>query len=191
MTERPFLTILTRCSPYREEHFLERCKASVVSQTDQDLEHVLVRGGDNFAEAIKSVAEAKPLVHGKMVLILDDDDFLFNPRSVEKLKEVWEQEGPDVIMVRQMRMGEPFPSDDRWEQKPRSGHIGGQNYVVRGEVWHAHIDTYSSYEWGGDHHFIGELWDRGYEFYWLDVMMVETDNIGVLKDHKGRRQLGG
>lgn len=187
MEERPFLSILTRCSPFREPHFLERNKASVAAQTDQDLEHVLVVGGNSFPEAIRSVAKARPLVHGKVVVILDDDDFVGDPECVAKLKEVWEREEPDVIMIRSMRLGIPFPTEKYWGERPVSGRVGCQNYVVRGEVWQEHIQEYSRHTWGGDHHFIRLLWDLGFKFYWLDELMIDTDQVGVLGDHKGRR----
>lgn len=190
MEGRPFLSILTRCSPYRAARFLERNRASVAEQTDQDIEHVLIEGGRNFAEAIRSVAKAKSLLSGRYVLILDDDNFLCDDEAVAKLRAAAGEGAPDVIMIQSKVYGGFRPHKKAWKKKPVKGWVGAENYVVKLEVWKKHIKAYSRADWGGDFRFIEKLWDEGYKFARLEGVMVGAEHIGALDDHKERRREG-
>ena len=171
----PFLSIVTRCSPGREE-LLERNKRSVAAQTDPDLEQVFIEGADGLLDANISLAAAGPVLKGRYVYILDDDDYLCDPNFVAEAKKA-AKDDPDVIVVRMRRLhfgGEVLPDGANWRGPPVLGKIGSPCFLARREVWQEHITSFGK-ALCGDFYFIRKLWDIGCSFYWLDRVAAEVD----------------
>ncbi len=178
-TLSPFLSIVTRC--FRRPNLLARNVASVLNQTDQDLEHIFIVDeiGIGKEGANKSLALNKHLVNGQFVLILDDDDILVYDDYVHILKTLVRQYDPDVVItkMRWLSYGVVKPERRWWQRTPVDGHIGSPCFAVRREVWLKHIHTFGTPR-GGDFYFIRTLWDEGYKFHWWNQVTVKILQIG-------------
>ena len=97
---QPFLTIVTRA--YKKPRCLERNIKSIISQTDLDLEQIIIEDkiGQGLAWADQILNEYKHLNTGKYVLVLDDDDEILNKSFVEILKDINNRYDPDIIVWR-------------------------------------------------------------------------------------------
>ena len=75
--EAPFLSIVTRHLTTRTE-LLERLVSSIKSQTDADLEHIILTDdeGRGLGWANQQFERHKDLPEGRYVMMLDDDDWL-------------------------------------------------------------------------------------------------------------------
>ena len=109
MNHSVFLSIVT--PTYNRGHLLPRCFASLLAQTEQDFEWIIVDDGsaDNTEAVVKSfettnfpityikkenggkhtaLNASHPHIHGKYVLILDSDDCLTSS-AVSRVKNAW------------------------------------------------------------------------------------------------------
>lgn len=183
--DAPFLSIVTRHLTTRTE-LLERLVSSIKSQTDADLEHIILTDdeGRGLGWANQQFARHKDLPEGRYVMMLDDDDWLADEHAVEDLKdyatilEATTLEYPVAIVYFDYRgpaVGY-LPSEEMtkiWQPVP--GHISGQGLIVRTDVWKELIHHFDdSYE--GDFHFIKAVWERASnrpEF--LPYLITSTD----------------
>jgi len=142
-----FLTLLTRVHPARAK-CLERCIASVKAQTDQDLQHLLLRPEIEPNDIIKVgplIHHAASQVEGRFVTQLPDDDCLGSPDFVRLLKAVVGLDEDVDLVVHRMEYGENWicPPEDKWRaRKVEMGHIAGQNVILRSDLYRK-----SSHEW--------------------------------------------
>lgn len=168
------LSIITRC--YKRPIGLRRNKMSLALQTVQDFEHILLV--DNVGIGLKAAAdrlaiEAPVLIHGDYVYVLDDDDMLVDNEFVARIQEVVFLADPDIIMVKSDdgTMG-VLPTVKVWGKRPIYSQIGGQNYVVRADIWKRHAAHFISEQDRGDFAFIEELFHYDYTVYWLDAIVA-------------------
>ena len=169
----PFLSIVTRCG--RRPKALARCVASVVAQTDQDLEHILIvdEEGRGMHAANTSLFENRTRVDGRWVLILDDDDHLVHDTLIGELKEIVEAYSPEVVMVRMDGALGIIPDERVWEKVPVVNHIATPNLIVRADHWKRYIGAFGT-RWCGDYYFAKALFDTGLKVYWHDVVAVRV-----------------
>jgi len=140
----PFLTILTRS--FRRPESLGRCVKSVASQTDPDVEQVILY--DSIGRGVGwSYLNLKSVVpQGEYVFLLDDDDTLINPCFIETLKQcAAENNNPDVIYVQMDVSGTIMPI---WEHGLKRGYIACSCFAIKRSVWLEHLqdirDDYSA-----------------------------------------------
>lgn len=188
LSQQPFLSIVTRCSPSGRERFLEHNIRTVAAQSDQRLEHIFIRSaGQSVVEANQSFHRVFSLIHGQYVFILDDDDYLFDPDFVSQARQLAQAEACDVIMVKERRlpMGEHLPKGDilpsaaHWLKPPILGQVSASNYIVKRDLWLEHIEVFGQHGYGGDYYFIKKLFDLGCAICWLDIIAVETSHVGL------------
>jgi len=119
MSEKPFITIIT--STYNAQETIERCLASVESQSFSRLEHIIVDGGsvDGTVECIRAHAQGKdsrvswwisepdggiynawnkalPHINGEWVQFLGADDYLHAPDTMELVSQILEETPAEI-----------------------------------------------------------------------------------------------
>ena len=168
------LSIVTRC--YKRPIGLRRNQLSLILQTCQDYEQILLVDDVGIgleAAADRLATDAPALIKGDYVYVLDDDDLLIDNGFVAKLQYIASFFSPDIIMVKSDdgTIG-ILPTLDVWEKKPIYCQVGGQNYVVKADVWKRHASAFISERDIGDFAFIEELFRHDYTVYWLDAIMA-------------------
>lgn len=181
----PFLTLVCRCCD--RPKMLTKALRSVLAQSDTDVEIVFIvdpkRRGVRWAN--RQFGRNVHRVRGKYVYTLDDDTFLPNRRFVERLKTV--PENPAVIMVKGRRpqlQPHILPKSSVWgkRDKLRVASTNGACFVVRADYWEKHAHHYGA-KGSGDWNFLNALkQDRTADFYWLNFVAKETQQLG-----RGRR----
>jgi hypothetical protein len=171
----PFLTIYT--PTYKRPKLLAQCKATVAMQTCQDIQHYV--RFDNVGVGIdgmyRQLKQDVGDIRGDYVYILPDDDRLCDVRAVETLQRfVQANDSPPVVIVRTRKASYMLPL--LWQQEPRQGHIDLASYVVRRDVFQAHVKDFGE-RYEGDFDFIHAVWRAGWAFSWLDFMFSETDHF--------------
>ncbi len=167
----PFLTIVTRT--YRRPERLAACIDSVRSQSDQDIEHVVLLDdvGLGIQGSMTRMAEMHALYHGQYIYCLDDDNILQDREFVADLKRIVAEHSPDVIMVRadhpQFAM---LPL--RWQERPVRDGIDLANYVIRADLWRKYAHLLGSEEYAGDYAMIAAIYDAGCTVYWHDKVVA-------------------
>lgn len=185
---QPFLSIVTRHLPARKRYF-ERCALSIVRQSDQDYEHVVLDCLPSSYQDCNTVFYPnRHRVTGKYVFILDDDDYLINLDFVKGLKEQAVND-PDVIWVKWRTIGTfdnvPLPFPEQWEQLSRGlppimGTMGSSNFVVRNQLYQDYI-KHSEENWMcGDYTFIAAIYAAI-----PNLRITMWDEFGAAYDHIG------
>lgn len=171
------MTFLTLYTPtYQRPQGLARCVASVQAQTDQDIEHLIIRDEVGLGVAGMFADIPNHPVSGEYVYFLSDDDYLADPGVVAGLRQALRQQGdPDVLMCRSTIGQHIFPSAQCWGHVPLLGHVTLSNWIVRRAVWEA-VPYGEHYE--GDFSFIRACWDRGLRFAWWDRFICHADGWG-------------
>jgi len=176
----PLLSIVTRC--YKRPKALKINQASVLSQKDGDVEHMLIvddEGRGTFW-ANCSFYRNHDKVHGDYVFIMDDDDYLAYDGFVGHLREIVERYQPAIIMVKAEAAGRILPTDLVWKQEryPVVGQIGSGNFVVRADLWHKHIEAFCQ-PVAGDYTFICDVFDDvgNGEIYWFDKVCLRAQRV--------------
>lgn len=181
--KKPFLSIITRV--YKRPVGLSANLASVQSLEDQDAEQIFIT--DNIglgllhANTSFSHDQTRELIEGDYVFLLDDDDFIVNPRMITDLKTiVATQDAPDVIFFRMIIKNgmndNYYPTAECWGNKPIIAHVGGSCFVVRRETWLKHIHNFSHARCG-DFYFINSIFESGATCYWMNVLCAETGKV--------------
>jgi len=178
----PFLSIVTRT--YKRPAALARCKTLLRAQFDHDFEHLVIEDkiGLGVAESHRLFLGAHP--RGQYVMILDDDDFVASPYFVSDLRAAQAYD-PDVIVfkVNNAQLG-ILPDRFVWQQRPKVGHIGGNNVAVKRHVWEACIGAIVTdgngggpvYE--GDFYYLDAVWHYTTKIHWMDKVQVIVPHIG-------------
>lgn len=173
-----FLTVLTRTN--RRPRALAENQASLKAQTNQDYEQVLLPDeiGRGVAWANAQMRDVGGLIHGRYVMVLDDDDRLTDPALIENLRGIVAVHNPDVIVTR-MDHGPRgvLPGLEEWEALPARGRIGCSAVIVRADVWRAHAHHFGA-AYDGDYDFIHALLSGGATIYWFDRVVSAVGRIG-------------
>ena len=132
MTDNPLVSIVVPV--YKVERFLDRCVESLVNQSYENIEIILVDDGspdgcpaicDRYAEQCQQIrvihktngglASARnagmAVAEGKYLFFLDSDDWL-EPDGLESLVRVAEKTGVDFVRYRAIRTGWPGMAED-------------------------------------------------------------------------------
>lgn len=175
----PFLTLLTHVHPARPK-CLERCIASVSAQTDQDLQHLLLRPEVEPNDIIKVgplIHHAASRIEGRYVTQLPDDDLLRSQDFVRELKAVVEADESVDMVIHRMAYGEGWicPPDDKWKaRKIEVGYIAGQNVILRRDIYGG-----SSHEWlrmiyEADFYYIKTAFSLAKKVVWWNSIGIES-----------------
>lgn len=184
-----FLTILTRVHPARSK-CLERNIESIKSQTDGDVQHILLHPTIEENDVIKVgslIHGAMNLIDGRYVLLLDDDDILAKPEFVEKLKTVVGADEAEMVIFRGTLGHEICPKDGYWKsRKIIIGEISGSCVVVRKDLFDK-----TSHEWmrpvyESDFYYIKAAFDLSKNTVWWDYVGYETQ--GINRNNHGRSE---
>lgn len=180
----PFLTFVTRC--YKRPKGLNQNQQSMamLAKHDADFEQILLHDevGYGMLAANRSFALVSGHISGDYVHLLDDDDFIINPRMVTELREIAERENyPDVIFFRFIiktgSWNDHYPTPDVWgKSEMKFAHIGGGCWVVRADIYRRYIQHFGHPK-GGDYQFISRLMADKPTVYWHDVVMGETGKV--------------
>ena len=175
-----FLTILTRVHPARP-NCLARNIESVKSQTDADVQHLLLRPKVEPHDVIKVgplIHEAGPLIEGRYVMQLPDDDRLRTSTFVADLKAATEEESADMVIFR-CKLGEwVCPPEYHWQQRLFvTGYIAGQNGILKREIYDG-----ASYEWllplyHADFYYLRTASFLSKKTIWWDYVGIESQGV--------------
>jgi hypothetical protein len=170
-TAPPFLTLYT--PTFRRPRQLSACLASIGAQTAvEDLQqivhpdHVGYGVGPGLFGRLQEIA---PSVRGRYVNFLCDDDTLASERCVELVKAFAEARGnPDVIVCKVVKGALTLPLCDP-EGEPVCGQCDLTSFIVRRDVWFAHLSDYQQiYE--GDYHHAHAMWRAGRKFAFCNLV---------------------
>lgn len=186
MATSPLLSVVTRTFLGRPVG-LARCKASVNRQTRLDLvQHILLideqrRGIEWTYDHMDRVL---PMLAGRYVLLLDDDDYLIDDDLTNQLVGLADQR-PAVIMVKMdMGDGRVLPGST-WGSRPELGDVPCSAFIVRRDVFERHIHDFGA-DYGGDANFIKKVWDAGHTFVWLDRVASKIGRVSRGQPEDGR-----
>lgn len=160
----PFLTFFVRC--YKRPKQLSCCLASMDALYDQDFEQIFVIDsiGRGLLWANHSPYYYRELITGRYVYLMDDDFHIDDQDFIGFLKQVARQHDPDIIVFRVYRVNRYLPMPVNWRSllaggMPARGKFSGDCFVVRREVWQAHIHAFGNLP-AGNWHFATELWNN-------------------------------
>uniref|UniRef100_A0A6M3KSM2 Glycosyltransferase n=1 Tax=viral metagenome TaxID=1070528 RepID=A0A6M3KSM2_9ZZZZ len=181
-----FLTILTRVHPARP-NCLARNIESVKSQTDNDVQHLLLRPEVEPNDVVKAgplIHEAASRIEGRYVMQLPDDDRLCTPTFVADLKAATEEEKADMVIFR-CKLGEwVCPPEFHWQARMFViGYIAGQNGILKKEIYDG-----ASYEWllplyHADFYYLRTASFLSNKIIWWDYIGIESQ--GVIGNNAG------
>lgn len=170
-TAAPFLTLYT--PTFRRPAALARCLASVSKQTAADDVDQLVIP-DHVGYGVTNGLFGRlpwyaPAVRGRYVNLFCDDDTLASDTVVAEVRAFAERHGsPDVIVTRVHKGPFKLPSCDPVGE-PVCGSVDLTSYLVRRDVWLAHLSDYGlRYE--GDYDHALALHRAGRTFAFCDVL---------------------
>lgn len=175
----PFFTLVTRTFPGRLD-YLERCRRSVAAQTFRSLEHLVLRDpiGAGVAKAQLMMHTARP--KGEYVIVLDDDDYLQDATTLEKLHTaIRALPALPCFAVVRAQHDELGPMPKSWGEPPLLGTITVSNVVVENVQWYAHRRAFGQH-YAGDYDFIASLF-AAHEPAWIDleVVHIEARHMGA------------
>ena len=170
-----FLTLYT--PTYRRPTYLERCKASVRTQTCQDVQHLIIDDteGNGIPAMFADVANYHDKIDGEYVMFLCDDDMLFDNDVVQDVYGVLQSTPQtDVLLVKMEVDGRVYPGDFRAGACPVCGDIAIGCWIVRREVWlnHRYGERYE-----GDYDFIRSVFNaRKWYMTWYDRVVSRAQS---------------
>ena len=175
-----FLTILTRVHPARP-NCLARNIESVKSQTDDDVQHLLLRPKVEPHDVIKVgplIHEAAPLIEGRYVMQLPDDDILRTPDFVADLKVATEEESADMIIFRMMLGFGICPPDLYWvKSESVLGYIAGQNGILKREIYDKSSHEWLRPDYAADFYYLQTAFGLSKKVVWWDYVGIESQCI--------------
>jgi hypothetical protein len=186
-----FLTLLTRVHPARPR-CLDRCVASVRAQTDQDVQHLLLRPEVEPHDVIKVgplIHQAASLIQGRYVMQLPDDDRLRSPEFVRELRRIV---GPDEavdLVVHRMAYGVSriCPPDGKWRARAVDvGYIAGQNMVARRDVYAGASHEWLRMVYEADFYYVRTAMSLARNVVWWDFIGIESQ--GTLGNNAGKAE---
>ena len=192
-----FLTILTRVHPARPR-CLERNIESVKSQTDGNVQHLLLRPeiepSGTSRSTYDNAIQAGPLIHwaasrieGRYVMTLDDDDRLRASDFVSRLRAITEADDADMVIFRCELGPWIVPPDDHWAMHLiEAGHIAGPNVAVRREIYDQASHEWLRPEYGADFYYIETAFKLSKKVAWWDY--IGTESQGVEQNSLGRSE---
>lgn len=177
-----FLTLYT--PTYRRPTYLERCKASVYTQTCQDVQHLIIEDtqGHGIPAMFADVANHHDKISGEYVMFLCDDDMLFDDHVVQDVYDVIQSTmshsfvgvTTDVLMVKMEVDGRVYPGDFRAHNQPVCGDIAIGCWIVKKEVWTSH--RYGE-RYEGDYDFIRSVFDvNKWTIAWYDRVVSRAQS---------------
>lgn len=175
-TEPPFLTFLT--PTFRRPNGLNRCLISVWSQTAiRRIEQIVLPDhlGLGVANGLYGrMPWYKDMPRGRYVHVLCDDDALAGPTVAAQVEMFAEKQGwPEVIIVRAHKGALELPVCPPG-LPPEPGEIDLSCYVIRRDIWQAHVNDYGlRYEGDLDH--VEAMVAAGRRFEYCNVMFVDGD----------------
>ena len=131
------------------------------------------------------IHEAGPLIEGRYVMQLPDDDRLCTPTFVADLKVATEDESADMVIFRMMLGLGRIPPEFHWQEHMiEHGYIAGQNGILKKEIYNG-----ASYEWlspiyHADFHYLRTASHLSTKIVWWDYIGIESqaltgNNAGV------------
>lgn len=172
-TERPFVSFYT--PTFRRPIALNACLESVGRQTAREsIEHIVVPDHVGYGLAAGLYGRLgwyASALRGKYIHLLCDDDMLASDTVVAQVKAFAEtHHDPAVIVTKVIKNGLPMPGCDPVGQ-PICGQIDLGSYLVRSDIWHAHIQDYGiRYEGDFDHALA--LHRAGHPFAFCDLLFL-------------------
>ena len=154
--KEPFLTIITRCLKDKRPKGFDKHNKSIEYQTSKDFEEIFIEDsvGHGLLESNRSFEYVREMVDGKMVYLLDDDDFLITNKFISTLKEIFKKHKPDVIFFKMIILNGAYnntdPTWEVWEgAKPlKAGHIGGSCFAFTKAVYDKYISVFGQPKMG-------------------------------------------
>lgn len=178
-SEKPFLTILTRCHGDRRPKGLARNKASVDSLKGE-WQQIFIKDkkGMGLHYANCSFMLANDRIQGDYVFLLDDDNGIVNAEMITELQQIAIEYNPDVIVfrmtIRNGAFNNHYPSPVCWNaKKPMLANIGGSCMVVKRDIHKQFIHHFGHARFG-DWKYLEELYKTKLNWYWHDSLMADT-----------------
>ena len=171
---------VTRCHPLRAKE-LAICKASIVKQTSQDYEHILIRDpskkGCGRLEANRLFAKYKKSIppDNRYLMVLDDDDMLVNDDFVKAFRKIVKKQSYDLIVFKGWHFHHGIlPPPELWEKPVKFSKIASFCMAVEQSLWFKHIEKFGMKERGGDFEFMKAVYKNAKSIYWLDMEVART-----------------
>jgi hypothetical protein len=186
--DSPVITFVTRtcCRPKS----LEKCVNSVKAQTSNNWHHVFVedkgRKGMNFANEMLGFKRNVERVHGRFVMVLDDDGWIADETFVERLEKL--DKAIEVVMIRSKQRTKLYPMREHWGpgyKRPLYGRIDSPSTIACLDLYKQHIHKFARYA-AGDFFYISAVFATSPKIYWMDRVIAMTSGR-----HHGVREKEG
>lgn len=175
-----FLEVVTRC--YRRPLMLQANMDSMAMQTDKDFIHTLLPDeiGRGVEWSYENMRDYAPQLQGDYIWILDDDDMCIRPSLIEELKEIVDDYGPGVIMLKMDHGQWGIKPSHSWEKQPELGDIGCSAYVVNSYIWQHHAElAWKETRYQSDFDFITSIFQGGYDTRWWDIVASRVQRVSL------------
>ena len=174
------IAFVTRCHPLRAKE-LEACKASIVKQTSQDYEHILLRDstkkGCGRLEANRLFMKYKDSIPAtnRYLMVLDDDDMLVNDGFVKQFRKIVEKQDYDLVIFKGRTASHGvLPPPELWRKPVKLANIASFCMAVRRDLWFKHIEKFGTKAKCGDFEFMKAVYRDANSIYWLDMEVART-----------------
>lgn len=172
-TDEPFLTFFT--PTYKRPRQLASCLESVSAQTlVREIEHVVLPDHVGLGLVDGMFGRMKiwaPLLRGKYIHAMADDDVLAAPTVVEEVKRIVEEHNdPPVICVTVQKGGLtlPYGSID----PPREGAFDMACLIQRRDVFQEFVGAYHSGRYEGDYDHAITMYKAGVPFLQVPILFL-------------------
>jgi len=165
---------------------LQRNVDSLKRQTCDDWEQVLLHDtvGRGVSVANKALWAYRHLAKGEYIYILDDDDRIVDDGFVDTLKTLCAADQPGIVLFRtRYPDGSIKPRSDLWQFAPKRGQMPVCSYIVRRDLWIAHIQQFwrgldvDHVSPAGDWYFLQSVWKSNPMTVWVDSIMAEVQRV--------------
>lgn len=182
----PFFTVYT--PTYKRPNLLRQCVDSVRAQT-APVQHLIAHDhiGLGIQGMFRAIQRFTDRMVGEYVYVLQDDDLLADMHVLAQVQAFADANNhPPVIIVRNQKRGQIYPTEHAWQSAPVLGHIDLGSYIVRRDVFTQHVLDFGP-RYSGDFDFIEAVWRAGWPFAWCDVLVARAQAWGQGKPEKELR----
>lgn len=181
-SERPFLSIVTRCMEGKRPKGITKNQESVSTLLEQNFEQVFINDpkGYGMLAANRSFEYVSDMINGDYVHLLDDDDYYTNEMFTKRVASIAMMNNNPHIILFKMKIftgdgDNTYPKPDCWGDIPKIARIGGSCFIVRADIYRKYIKQFGIRRCG-DFNFLKAIWaEPNLNAVWHDEMMCESN----------------
>ena len=177
---KPFLSVVTRHMQNRPLMFA-RCLASLNAQTRRDFEHIVITdpdpNGSGWAWVNGTWDAHQDEIHGRYILQLDDDDVLAHSGVIDKLYDEALWDDAEIVVFRTDHAELGILPDQGWGIGFVPCHMGGEDFIVRHDLWERNLSAWRNDTYEGDIGFMAAIFKDNPVTVWHDEVLVRCQRV--------------